>query len=85
MLSILVTAVTIFYANTQLRILIDKKDTSVDIIKQTYAPYNVFDLKTGEETPDENFMFHFAFSVYDIANVNFPEDLAKIGKFEVYL
>ena len=79
------TAVTIFYANTQLGILVDRKDTSIKIVKQSYSPYTVYDLKTGEETPDENFRFHLAFTVYDIANLEFPKDLAKIGKFDAYL
>jgi hypothetical protein len=76
--------VTIFYTNTQARILANRLATSINIVDEVHKPYNQFDLQTGVSTEREGYEFQLAFTVYDVVNVQHPDDLDKIGKLRAY-
>jgi len=77
--------ITLFYMNTQFQTLTDHQDTSVNILNELHTPYNRFSLPIGKETEDENYKFSFAFALYDVVNVQSPQDIDKIGKLRAYL
>jgi hypothetical protein len=63
--------ITLFYVETQYRIMTQNLGTTVNIVGDVHSPYQVLDLKIGgdQTSEPENYLFNFAFVLSDLTTV----------------